>query len=111
MTVREYMLCIVNELECALTGCTLKMLQLLQQYEHLALHLAQAVELIVNTFGVKGIVSEIMRYIFRLLFIVVIKYVTLFALSLHTMNHWLMADNMIAFSAVHYFFNLITFLI
>jgi len=43
------------------TGCTLKMLQLLQQYEHLATHLAQAVELIVNTFGVKGIVSEIMR--------------------------------------------------
>jgi len=45
-----------------LTGCTLKMLQLLQQYEHLAVHLAQAVELMVNTFGVKGIVSEIMRY-------------------------------------------------
>jgi len=38
------------------------MLQLLQQYEHLAVHLAQAVELMVNTFGVKGIVSEIMRY-------------------------------------------------
>jgi len=38
------------------------MLQLLQQYEHLATHLAQAVELIVNTFGVKAIVSEIMRY-------------------------------------------------
>jgi len=38
------------------------MLQLLQQYEHLATHLAQAIELIVNTFGVKGIVSEIMRY-------------------------------------------------
>ena len=37
------------------------MLQLLQQYEHLATHLDQAVELIVNTFGVKGIVSEIMR--------------------------------------------------
>jgi len=41
------------------------MLQLLQQYEHLATHLAQAVELIVNTFGVKGIVSEIMRYNYR----------------------------------------------
>jgi len=49
-------------LDCLLTGCTLKMLQLLQQYEHLATHLAQAVELIVNIFGVKGIVSEIMRY-------------------------------------------------
>jgi len=41
------------------------MLQLLQQYEHLATHLAQAIELIVNTFGVKGIVSEIMRYSYQ----------------------------------------------
>ena len=42
-------------------GCTLKMLQLLQQFEHLAIPLAQAVELFVNSFGVKGIVSELMR--------------------------------------------------
>jgi len=53
--------CKRNVLDLLLTGCTLKMLQLLQQYEHLATHLAQAVELIVSTFGVKGIVSEIMR--------------------------------------------------
>jgi len=66
------MQCFVNELVWLLLGCTLKMLQLLQQYEHLAPHLAQAVELIVNTFGVKGIVSEIMRYMFKLMFIVAI---------------------------------------
>ena len=57
-----YIRCNTNVLDYLLTGCTLKMLQLLQQYEHLATHLAQAVELIVNTFGVKVIVSEIMRY-------------------------------------------------
>lgn len=37
------------------------MLQLLQQFEHLVSPLAQAVELIVNSFGVKAIVLEIMR--------------------------------------------------
>ena len=47
------------------------MLQLLQQYEHLVTHLAQAVELIVNTFGVKVIVSEIMRYRVALYYVII----------------------------------------
>jgi len=58
--------CAVTVLDSVITGCTLKMLQLLQQYEHLPTHLAQAVDLIVNTYGVKGIVSEIMRYSYTL---------------------------------------------
>jgi len=63
------------------------MLQLLQQYEHLATHLAQAVELIVNTFGVKGIVSEIMRYAFVLYCVNVSSLVVSFLEAKHSSKH------------------------
>ena len=48
-------------LTCCLIGVSLKIVQLLQHFEHLVQPLAQAVETFVNAFGVKSIVSEVLR--------------------------------------------------
>jgi hypothetical protein len=42
-------------------GATLKIIQLLQHFEHLVSPLSQAVELFVNVYGARNIVGEIMR--------------------------------------------------
>lgn len=42
-------------------GVSLKIVQLLQHFEHLVQPLAQAVETFVNEFSVKSIVSEVIR--------------------------------------------------
>ena len=42
-------------------GCSLKIIQLLQHYEHLTTHLAVAVGVFVEEFGVKSIVANVMR--------------------------------------------------
>lgn len=44
-------------------GASLKIIQLLQHFEHLVIPLAQAVELISTEYGVKTMVAEIMRLI------------------------------------------------
>ena len=44
-----------------LLGVSLKIVQLLQHFEHLVQPLAQAVETFVNEFSVKSIVSEVIR--------------------------------------------------
>ena len=43
------------------TGASLKIVQLLQHFEHLVQPLAQAVEMFINEFGVKSVVSEVIR--------------------------------------------------
>ena len=43
-------------------GVSLKVLQMLQHFEHLVTPLAQAVEMFANTFGAKNAVSEVIRY-------------------------------------------------
>ena len=45
-------------------GCRLKLLQLLQHFEHLASALAQAVHTFALEFGATTMVSEMMRYFF-----------------------------------------------
>ncbi|KAJ8320625.1 hypothetical protein KUTeg_002212 [Tegillarca granosa] len=47
-------------------GASLKILQLLQHFEHLVIPLAYTVEVITNDYGVKSVVSEIMREIGRM---------------------------------------------
>ena len=47
-----------------LLGVSLKIVQLLQHFEHLVQPLAQAVETFVNEFSVKSIVSEVIRWVF-----------------------------------------------
>ncbi|XP_064610959.1 condensin complex subunit 1-like [Liolophura sinensis] len=47
-------------------GASLKIIQLLQHFEHLVVPLAQAVELISTEYGVKTVVAEIMREIGRM---------------------------------------------
>ncbi|EDO34797.1 predicted protein, partial [Nematostella vectensis] len=47
-------------------GASLKIVQLLQHFEHLVPHMAQAVDTIATEFGVKSIVSEIIREIGRM---------------------------------------------
>ncbi|XP_074654081.1 condensin complex subunit 1-like isoform X2 [Tubulanus polymorphus] len=47
-------------------GASLKIIQLLQHFEHLTSPLAQAVEMFVNEYGSKAIVGEIMREIGRM---------------------------------------------
>ncbi|XP_070560344.1 condensin complex subunit 1-like [Ptychodera flava] len=47
-------------------SASLKIIQLLQHFEHLCCPLAQAVDMFVNEFGVKSVVSEIMREIGRI---------------------------------------------
>lgn len=42
-------------------GVSLKIVQLLQHFEHLVQPLAQAVEMFINEFGVKSVVSEVIR--------------------------------------------------
>lgn len=42
-------------------GVSLKIVQLLQHFEHLVQPLAQAVETFVNEFSVKSVVSEVIR--------------------------------------------------
>ena len=44
-------------------GVSLKVVQMLQHFEHLVTPLAQAVEIFANTFGAKNVVSEVIRYI------------------------------------------------
>lgn len=46
---------------CCCLGVSLKIVQLLQHFEHLVQPLAQAVETFVNEFAVKSIVSEVIR--------------------------------------------------
>ena len=43
-------------------GVSLKVVQMLQHFEHLVTPLAQAVEIFANTFGAKNVVSEVIRY-------------------------------------------------
>ena len=43
-------------------GVSLKVVQMLQHFEHLVTPLAQAVEMFANTFGAKNAVSEVIRY-------------------------------------------------
>ena len=52
---------VINKALFAFAGCSVKIIQLLQNYEHLAPHLACAVELFAKEHGVKGIVGDIMR--------------------------------------------------
>ncbi|XP_015767731.1 PREDICTED: condensin complex subunit 1-like [Acropora digitifera] len=47
-------------------GVSLKIVQLLQHFEHLVQPLAQAVEMFINEFGVKSVVSEVIREIGRM---------------------------------------------
>jgi len=47
-------------------GVSLKIVQLLQHFEHLVQPLAQAVEMFINDFGVKSVVSEVIREIGRM---------------------------------------------
>ncbi|KAK3753481.1 hypothetical protein QZH41_009881 [Actinostola sp. cb2023] len=44
-------------------GTTLKIIQMIQHFEHLVPHLSQAVELMATEFGVKSLVAEIIRYL------------------------------------------------
>ena len=46
----------------AVLGVSLKVVQMLQHFEHLVTPLAQAVEIFANTFGAKNVVSEVIRY-------------------------------------------------
>ncbi|XP_022241936.1 condensin complex subunit 1-like [Limulus polyphemus] len=47
-------------------ACSLKTIQLLQHFEHLASPFAQAIEVFVNSYGVKNIMNEIIREIGRM---------------------------------------------
>ena len=47
----------------SLLGVSLKVVQMLQHFEHLVTPLAQAVEIFANTFGAKNVVSEVIRYV------------------------------------------------
>ncbi|XP_076315224.1 condensin complex subunit 1-like isoform X2 [Tachypleus tridentatus] len=47
-------------------ACSLKIIQLLQHFEHLASSFAQAIEVFVNSYGVKNILNEIIREIGRM---------------------------------------------
>ena len=49
------MMCLVN------LGCSLKFLQLMQHFEHVANPLAEAVQIFTNNLGVKSIAGDIMR--------------------------------------------------
>jgi len=51
-------------INCCCLGASLKIVQLLQHFEHLVQPLAQAVETFVNEFAVKSIVSEVMRSVY-----------------------------------------------
>ena len=51
---------------CCCLGTSLKIVQLLQHFEHLVQPLAQAVETFVNEFAVKSIVSEVLRSVYCL---------------------------------------------
>lgn len=44
-----------------LLGISLKIVQLLQHFEHLVQPLAQAVQTFVDEFSIKGVVSEVIR--------------------------------------------------
>ena len=51
----------ISTLSFLCLGVSLKIVQLLQHFEHLVQPLAQAVETFVNEFSVKSIVSEVIR--------------------------------------------------
>jgi len=44
-------------------GASLKILQLLQHFEHLVTPLTYTVEIITNELGVKSVIQEIMRFV------------------------------------------------
>ena len=46
------------------TGASLKILQLLQHFEHVVSPMAQAVQVFVDQFGIKSVTSELMRYVY-----------------------------------------------
>ena len=45
----------------SILGCSLKFLQLMQHFEHVAVPLAEAVEIFTKVLGVKSIAGDIMR--------------------------------------------------